>query len=422
MSLYELKEVSFSYEKEPVLKELQLEIREGSFLGLLGPNGSGKTTLLRLLSGALSPQKGNVFFKGQEVSLMEPAERARAMGVVPQEFNLDFPFVLEEVVAMGRYPYLPWWGALGAMDQEKIEEALYITGLERLRKRTINRLSGGERQRGVIARALAQDPQVLLLDEPVSNLDIRYQQEVFELLARLNHDRDLTIILVSHDLNLAAQYCSELALLSQGSIKAMGSPKKVLQAGLVESTYGVAVEVAENALTGRPQVSLLPHRARAAGEIENGPWVHVIGGGGSAQQILYGLKRWGFRASLGVVNAGDTDAEVARRLDIPRVLEAPFSAISAGAREANEKYIEQADFLLIADVPFGGGNMVNLELALEAARRGCRVLRIKGKKIEERDYTGGSAAWLWEVLGSLGAIDIELEEVFNHLKGGIEGE
>lgn len=411
--MYTLCDVHFSYDKDPVLQGIDLAIPEGSFLGLLGPNGSGKTTLLKLLSGVLVPYRGEVLFCGRPPHTISPGERARQVAVVPQDIHLDFPFTVEEVVAMGRYPYLGWWGTLGNEDVARIQEALDQTGLLAMKDRLISQLSGGERQRAIMARALAQNPRVLLLDEPVSNLDIRYQQEIYEILSHLNRERGLTIIIVSHDLNLAAQYCEEVVLLSRGVLRGRGQPWEVLKADAVEEVYGVPVEIMENLRTRRPQINLIPRWAIP--EEGTGERLHIIGGGGAARDLLYDLNRRGYALSLGVVNGGDTDAELARRLGLPRVLEAPFSPITRSKEKANEKMIQEASIIILADIPFGPGNISNLEQVVRAARSGQQVIRIQGRDIGEKDFTGGRAQELWQTLTNLGALDLEESQLGAYL-------
>lgn len=416
MNTYYLKDVSFAYGNSPLLENIELQIAPNSFIGLLGPNGSGKTTLLKLLSGALTPQRGEVIFYNQNLASFDPNKRAQLIGVVPQESNWEFPFSLEEIVAMGRYPHLGWWGNLSSIDRQKVEEALAITGLKNLRYREITNLSGGEKQRAVIARALAQDTKVMLLDEPVSNLDLKYQQEVFELLAYLHQEKGLTIIVISHDLNLAAQYAEQLILLDQGKIRGCGNPKQVLQSALIEEVYGVPVQITDNPITNSLQVNLLRYTKKTS-EITNGIHVHLIGGGGSLESVIYELNRQGYQLSLGVVNAGDTDAEASRSINIPRVLEAPFSPISTAKKRANEALIQKADVIVLGNMPFGSGNLSNLQQAVQASQQGKKVLRLKGKNITERDYTNGQAAELWVELDKLGSPQLESFELTPYLKG-----
>lgn len=416
MGYFKLTDVNFNYNNTPILKDINLSIKKGSFLGLLGPNGSGKTTLLKLLSGALVPRKGQVLLGGRNVKEIPARERASLLGVVPQESYFDFPFSLQEVVAMGRYPYLDWWGKLGARDLQKIDEALNLTGLTDIRAKTITNLSGGEKQRAIIARALAQEPVTLLLDEPVANLDIKYQQEIFELLSYLNYSQGITIIVISHDLNLASQYCSSLAMLDRGTVKVFGLPQEVIKAEIIEAVYGVKVEITVNEKTKRPQIALLSSQKErfAQGQKKNFK-VHLIGGGGSVGHILPELIRAGYSVTLGVVNEGDTDSEAARYLNIEAVVEKPFAPITVANLAANQDLIDRADGIIIADVPFGFGNLDNLKQVLAAKQRGKIVWALKGENINKRDYTNGEAETYWTELKSLGMLELSWQEILTHI-------
>ncbi|MCE5254510.1 MAG: ABC transporter ATP-binding protein, partial [Actinomycetia bacterium] len=216
--VYEARSLEVRLSGQRVLGPLDLQVERGSFLGILGPNGSGKTTLLRALTGEVEPSAGEVLLDERPVPDYRPGELARLAGVVPQQFNLDFAFTVEEMVAMGRYAQ-----DAPAADGEAVAAALEATGMTTFADRLIIELSGGERQRALIAQTLAQQTPILLLDEPLNNLDLNHQLELMQLLSRL-HREGRTILLVLHDLNMAAQYCDELVLLSQGQLAARGTP------------------------------------------------------------------------------------------------------------------------------------------------------------------------------------------------------
>ncbi|MBS4023063.1 MAG: heme ABC transporter ATP-binding protein [Dethiobacter sp.] len=251
-------DVDFSYGAQRVLRGLSLHIPEGSFTGLIGPNGSGKTTLLRLLSKAAKPERGTIFLGGRDMAVITQKELARQMAVVSQDGDAGYLFTVEEVVTMGRAPYLGRFQSESARDREIVRGALEMTGCLHLKNRVVAELSGGERQRVVIARALAQQPKVLLLDEPTSHLDIGYQQEILDLVRRLNSAEGMTVVAVLHDLNLAAYYCNLLYLLEAGRVFAAGKPSDVLTAHNVGQVYRTRVLVTPHPVLGTPTVSLLP--------------------------------------------------------------------------------------------------------------------------------------------------------------------
>lgn len=265
-----LEGVSFAYPGRPVLGEVTLDVAPGERLGLLGPNGSGKSTLIRLLSRVLRPQRGRILLDGRDLATFGARELARRMAVVPQETALDFPFSVMEVVLMGRSPHLAAIGFESARDVGIAEQALAQAGVADLAGRRFHELSGGEKQRVVIARALAQEPEVLLLDEPATFLDLRHVVEIFDLLADLGDERRMTVIVVLHDLNLAALYCRRLAFLKGGRLLAAGPTGDVLTYANVRATYDTDVYITLNDLTGRVNVLPLDRGHREAIRRRNG--------------------------------------------------------------------------------------------------------------------------------------------------------
>lgn len=252
----QLKGVTTGYNGEPVLRNLNFEVAQGEFVAVLGPNASGKTTLLRVIAKSLLPLEGAVFISGRNLEHIPPRALARQVGVVPQEDHIGFDFTSLEIVAMGRYPYLKRLAPLSCEDWRKIEWAMQSTNTTSLKHRPVTAISGGERKRVILARALAQEPEILLLDEPTSNLDINYQKEILSLLQQLNAEHGLTVLLVIHDINLAALVAKRILMLNRdGSIHALGTPEEVLTEEHLETVYGTDLQVEVNAMTGKPRVS-----------------------------------------------------------------------------------------------------------------------------------------------------------------------
>lgn len=252
-----VREIYFRYAHQWVIEDLSFRVEVGEFWGIIGPNASGKTTLLKILYGFIDPQRGGVFIDGGELRRMKRPDIAKKIAVVPQETQISFPFTSFEVVLMGRSPYLGRLQFEGRDDFEIAERAMRLTDTLRFSRRPINELSGGERQRIFIARALAQEPEIILLDEPTSNLDISHQVEFYDLISRLNREKNLTILTVSHDINLASEYCRKIILLKEGRIFKMGSPKEVVAEEHIRQVYGNRVLVDENPVTGSPRITLL---------------------------------------------------------------------------------------------------------------------------------------------------------------------
>jgi len=244
--------VSFAYDRRAglVLDGVSLSIERGVIVGLLGPNGSGKTTMLRLLSGTLKPASGRVTLDGADVGALSRRNLARRIAVVPQETHSAFDFTALEIVLMGRYPHLGAFELEGATDLGIARDALAATGTSGLEARRFATLSGGEKQRVVIAGALAQASDVLLLDEPTASLDPGFQLEIAALLARLNRERGVTMAVSTHDLNLAATLCSSLVLLKGGRTIAAGPTRSVLTRDNIRSLYGLDADVADHPRAG----------------------------------------------------------------------------------------------------------------------------------------------------------------------------
>jgi iron complex transport system ATP-binding protein len=238
---FEMQDVSFSYKSKPVLKNISFRVDERELLGIVGPNGSGKTTLLKCINSIVVPE-GQVFLNDVDVKKMGQKEIAKVFSYVPQAiYHNSFPATVFDVVLLGRRPYLGW--SVSPKDIKIVSEILSTLKLDELAMRNFNELSGGERQKVLIARALAQEPKILLLDEPTSNLDLKHQLEIMELLRRLAREKKLIVILVSHDLNLAARYCDRVVLLNSGRIYAVGKPDEVLTRENIRRIYGIEVEV-----------------------------------------------------------------------------------------------------------------------------------------------------------------------------------
>jgi iron complex transport system ATP-binding protein len=238
-------DVGFAYERggRQIVDAVSLSVKRAAILGLLGPNGAGKTTLLRLLSGTIAPARGQITLDGRPLSTLSRRELARHIAVVPQETHSAFDFSALEIVLMGRYPHLGPFELEGSGDLQIAREAMAATGTAALERRQFSTLSGGEKQRVVIAAALAQASDVLLLDEPTASLDLGYQFDIARLLARLNRERGTTMVVSTHDLNLAASLCTELALIRGGRIVAQGGVQEALTPANIRALYGIDADV-----------------------------------------------------------------------------------------------------------------------------------------------------------------------------------
>jgi iron complex transport system ATP-binding protein len=257
-SMVTLKDVGFRYGREWVLKEIDLTIERGEILGIIGPNGSGKTSLLKILGRHLKPVEGDLWLESKRLSTIPLRELAWQVSMVPQEHPVVFSYTVLEMVLMGRYPYLKGWAFESAEDHRIARSAMERMGVERFSDRLFAELSGGEKQRVIIARALAQQPRILLLDEPATFLDLHHQSQIYSLLGELNRDEKMTVVVVSHDLNMASQLCRQLLLLNEGRMAGLGTPWEVLTEKVIEAVYHCRTLIDSHPITGKPRLTMVP--------------------------------------------------------------------------------------------------------------------------------------------------------------------
>jgi iron complex transport system ATP-binding protein len=270
MKKLETRDLMCAYNGHPVLEDLCVQAHPAEVLGLIGPNGVGKSTLLRAMARLMEPKRGKVLLADQDVWHASPREVARQLAMAPQASGMAWAITVEHAVSLGRAPHRGWLLPYTVQDRMATEQALEQAGLSQLRHRLLTELSGGEQQRVVLARVLAQEPQVLLLDEPTSHLDLKYQSGILGLVRQLAHQRSLTVVVSLHDLNLAALYADRLALLAEGRLLAVGSPAEVLTPERLSQVYGVPILVTRHPLYGTPMVTPVVDREQ---DIENvGEW------------------------------------------------------------------------------------------------------------------------------------------------------
>ncbi len=337
--------LSHSFGDVAVLDGVDLAVDPGEFVALVGPNGAGKTTLLRLLNGVLEPDSGTVTLGGTSTAALSAKAVSRQVATVPQDTHIGFSFTVEQLVEMGRTPHrsrLDW-----TSDTDPIERALERTETAQFRDRTVDELSGGQRQRVLLARALAQEAPTLLLDEPTASLDINHQVQMLSLVEELV-DEGKAALAAIHDLDLAARYCDRLLLLSDGEIRARGSPEDVLADESLSAAFGTKTAVTQNPATGTPTVAAFTERPPADGN------VHIAGGGESSVRALRTLWQAGFDVSIGPVPEGDTTATLADQLDCPAVTAPPFSPVSGKNREAAIALARAADVVVLSSGPGSG--------------------------------------------------------------------
>jgi iron complex transport system ATP-binding protein len=249
-----VEQLYYSYTETPFIHDLSFDFKAGELFNVVGPNGAGKTTLLYLLGGIIKPQSGQILLDGVPLSSFKRQALARIMTIIPAESNIAFDFTVYDIVSMGRYPYHHPLSSLTNNDHEIIREAIEQTGLTKYEDKIFNQLSSGERQRVLIARALAQKTSILLMDEPTVHLDIHYQLEIYRLAQSLAHDKNLSIFMISHNLNYTSMYSDRIMLMHEGGIVKIGTPEEILQPELLSEVYGTALSVYPHHKTGKPTV------------------------------------------------------------------------------------------------------------------------------------------------------------------------
>ena len=391
-------DLTYQVEGARLLDRVALEAGRGELVGLIGPNGAGKSTLLRTISGLVRRQEGSVSLEGRDVDEMSPKEVARTLALVPQLAPYTYGFTALEVVIMGRYPHMGRFQVEGASERRAALDAMRLTRVDGFVDREVTTLSGGERQRVFVARALAQHPRLLLLDEPTTNLDIQYQLQVMELVRGLTRE-GLPAVAALHDLSLAARYCDRLVLLAGGRVLAEGLPWEVLTPENIDSAFGVRSLVYTDPVTDSLAVRVLSPSREAP---KDGPSrvVHVIGGGGRASHAMYLLKEAGYTVTAGVLSDGDSDYQAAQMLGIPCPVQPAFSPIDPSLHRQHLELVGEADCVVLADICFGENNYPNLE----AAGAATSLLLLEDSSFDGRDFTGGPATELYADLRRGGTV------------------
>ncbi len=397
-SLLEVKDLVAGYQTRDVLKEIQLRVDEHMFIGILGPNGSGKSTFLQVLARSLKPTSGSVLISGTDLESLPFRDFGRTVGYVPQENSIPFSYTVREIVMMGRNPHIPRFRAPGFEDERAVNEALTITGVMEFADRSITSLSGGERQRVLIARALAQQVDILLLDEPFAHIDLHHQYELISQIRDSVRGKK-AVIGVFHDINLAAVYCDHILLLVDGVVRAFGSPRDVLTVENLEKVFKINPYIGENPMNGAPFVFVMDE---VRTEKANLQMIVLISGAGTGACLMTALRRSGYLVRCGVLSEQDSDYFVAKNLGIEAISEPPFSKISLEHEEELADLISKADRVIVTSMPVGWGNYPNLKV-LERIGGERVILYLPESGCHIEDYTGGAATTLLNHLIERGA-------------------
>lgn len=349
------------YGEKVVLQDVSFQVKKGEYVALIGSNGTGKSTLIKCVSGLLPLTGGEIEICGKNSRKLKARERAQMVAVVPQSYYVDYDFTVEDIVMMGRNPYIDFRHRESQEDREIAERAMKLTKKDMFRNRLYNQLSGGERQRVILARAITQQPDIILLDEPTSALDLHHQIEVMELIRQLNEKEHITVLAVPHDINLASRFCSRIVILKDGKVKADGPPREIINRREI-----IPIRVMDEKQTAKPLR------------------IHVICGEKGGVRILEQLTNMGHFVSAGVVNRESDDAEICEYLGIPRIEINSFQTVGPEEQEKNLELMKDADAVIVADIPFGEANIRNLD-GLEHVKGELYIHR----NIRTQDFTHG---------------------------------
>ena len=396
-TILEVCDLDAGYGDHEVLKKIRFLIQEHQFIGILGPNGSGKSTLMQVLARSLSPSAGLVLIRGDELDTLSFREFGQGVGFVPQESGIPFAYSVYDIVMMGRNPHIPRFRQPSVQDHEMVSQALVQTGTTNLAERSITSLSGGERQRVLIARVLAQDPELLLLDEPFAHIDLHHQHELIRLIRDSTKGKK-AVIGVFHDINLAASYCDHLILLHEGVIRASGTPRDILQNPLLQEIFKISTVIGENPVTGTPHLYVTEPIPTNTNE-QN---IVIISGGGTGTPLISQLASSGYHLSCGILSENDADCQTARRHGLNFIHEPPFSKIILEHESLLLEQVSEADWVIVTAMPVGWGNYPNLRV-LEKIPADKIILFLPMTDPIISDFTAGEATNLLNRLISAGA-------------------
>jgi len=374
MNMLQAKELAVGYDSRTVVGDINLEALKGQFICLLGPNGSGKSTILRCLAGLLAPLQGSVFLKGHLLYRMEPKYLSKTMAVVLTERLSPGLITVFDVAAMGRYPYTDFFGRLSREDTQKIWEALRLVNAQDLAERYFGELSDGEKQKVLLARALAQEPEVIILDEPTSHLDIKHRLEVMKILRQLTKEKGITVILSLHEIDLALKSCETALLVKNGRILTCGPPEEILSEEMVAELYDIESANFSNYLGGI--------------ELRNGGGtrVYVLAGAGSGAPVYRLLNKFSFSVVTGVIHENDIDYHVGKALGATVISEKPFEEISVASLNQAALLGQQADYIIDAGYPIGSLNKRNVELVKRLLAQDKIIYCLRSKQEARRLY------------------------------------
>jgi iron complex transport system ATP-binding protein len=362
--------LSFSYPSVQALRDVSITVRQGSFVGIIGPNGAGKSTLLKCLANILQPRTGTIMLDGRSLRVLSHNEIARLIAVVLTNPVETLQMTVSEILSTSRYPYMGFLGLLTAEDLEAIEKAVAMLNITDFTSRRASELSDGQRQRVMLARALAQEPSVLLLDEPTSHLDLKSQIEILDLMKSLSSQRKLTVIATFHDINLASLFSDQVVLMKDGMIVGVGEPDEVITEFNIAETYSMQDVVVFPALG----YHILASR-KGNGKIR----IHVVAGGGTGPTVFRALSRLDVSITSGVLHQSEIDYITARAVCQQVIAVKPHMPIDSESLREAKALVEKADIIVDTGFPVSVLNEANLQLLTYGEALGKRVVSFRNQ-------------------------------------------
>lgn len=360
--------LNVGYEKKTVIEGVDIEALKGQTICLIGPNGAGKSTILRTLSGMLAPVDGCVYIGEEDIRKIKPSDKARKMAVVlTEKLNMNMTSVFR-VVSMGRIPYTGFMGILSQEDKEIVSSALKTVGAYELKDRDFTSLSDGEKQKVLIARALAQTPELIVLDEPTSHLDVKHKIEVVRILNKLANETGLTVILALHDIDLAVKFCQVVLMVKNGKIAAQGRPEEIVKRDTIGMLYDIDGAFYDSVLGC---VEICNDRE---------PEIYVAGGAGSGIPVCRMLTRMGKGVVTGILSENDIDYTVASAMKLTILSEKSFQPIRPETKKQAMEWMQKCSVLIDSGFPVGAENEANIQLLKQAAAEGKTVLCLRSEE------------------------------------------
>ena len=378
--------LSAGYDEIDVLQTISLEIQKKNFIGIIGPNGSGKSTFMQVLARSLPYRSGEVLLIKSDLKSYSFRDFGKIIGYVPQENEITFQFSVYDIVMMGRNPHLNRFQAPSSKDHEIVRNALALTGTALFADRPVTALSGGERQRVMIARVLAQDPSLLLLDEPFAHIDIHHQYELIRIIKNTSSDKR-AVIGVFHDINLAAGFCDRLVLLQNGKIHSYGKPESVLTEDAIRTVFRIEPIIGVNPTTGGPWVYV---GQKAEKKSPAGISIHIISGGGTGGYLIPLLQSAGYSITMGILSENDSDCKIAKKYGVKTLTEPPFSKISLEKEQMLTNCVMKADRVILTAMPVGWGNYSNIKVLEKISPEKILIITQQPEVIIS-DFTEGTA-------------------------------